>query len=53
VLVEHFILKGAAPLIFDTDAIERRLAACFPREAVVLDLWRCSTPWRGRPRRTG
>jgi hypothetical protein len=40
VLVEHFILKGAAPLIFDTDAIERRLSACFPNQAVVLDLAR-------------
>jgi hypothetical protein len=39
-LAEHFILKGAAPLIFDTDAVERRLAACFPHEAVVLDLAR-------------
>jgi hypothetical protein len=39
-LAEHFILKGAAPLIFDTDALERRLAACFPDEAVVLDLAR-------------
>jgi hypothetical protein len=40
VLVEHFILKGSSPLIFDTDAIERRLAACFPHDAVALDLAR-------------
>jgi hypothetical protein len=39
-LAEHFILKGAAPLIFDTDALERRLTACFPYDAIVLDLAR-------------
>jgi len=39
-LAEHFILKGSSPLIFDTDAVERRLAACFPNQAVVLDLAR-------------
>jgi hypothetical protein len=37
-LAEHFILKGAAPLIFDTDALERRLAASFPFDAVVIDV---------------
>jgi hypothetical protein len=37
VLAEHFILSGGAPLIFDTDALECRLAACFP-DAVVVDL---------------
>ena len=37
VLAEHFILSGSAPLIFDTDALERRLAACFA-DAVVVDL---------------
>jgi hypothetical protein len=39
-LVEHFILKGAMPAIFDTDAVERRLTACFPYDAIVLDLAR-------------
>jgi hypothetical protein len=37
VLAEHFILSGGAPHIFDTDALERRLAACFP-DALVVDL---------------
>src|SRR5689334_18660191 len=37
VLAEHFILSGAAPLMFDTDALERRLASCFA-DAVVVDL---------------
>jgi hypothetical protein len=39
-LAEHFILKGSPPLIFDTDAVERRLTACFPYDAIVLDLAR-------------
>jgi hypothetical protein len=39
-LAEHFILKGESPLIFDTDAVERRLTACFPYDAIVLDLAR-------------
>jgi hypothetical protein len=39
-LAEHFILKGSGPLIFDTDAVERRLTACFPYDAIVLDLAR-------------
>ena len=40
VLAEHFLLAGDTPLIYDTDAIERRLCACFPYDAVVLDLGR-------------
>lgn len=40
VIVEHFILSGGTPLIFDTDAIERRLTSYFPYDAVVLDLAR-------------
>ncbi len=40
VIAEHFILSGGKPLMFDTDAIERRLTACFPYDAVVLDLSR-------------
>jgi len=40
VLAEHFILAGSKPLIYDTDAIERRLCACFPYDAVVLDIGR-------------
>jgi len=39
-LAEHFILKGSGPLIFDTDAVERRLTACFPYDAIVLDVAR-------------
>jgi hypothetical protein len=38
VLAEHFILSGGAPLLFDTDALERRLAASFPLDAVVVDV---------------
>jgi hypothetical protein len=37
-LVEHFVLAGHEPLIFDTDAVERTLAACFPGRARVIDL---------------
>src|SRR5205085_9030048 len=40
VLVEHFILAGGKPLIFDTDAIERRLCTAFPYDAIVLDVTR-------------
>src|ERR1700674_3029862 len=40
VLAEHFILAGGTPLIFDTDAVERRLTSCFPYDAIVLDLAR-------------
>jgi hypothetical protein len=32
------ILAGQRPQIFDTDAAERKLAACFPAETVVTDL---------------
>jgi len=38
VLAEHFILSGGLPLIFDTDALERRLAASYPFDAVVIDV---------------
>jgi hypothetical protein len=35
---DNAILGGQYPEIFDTDAIERKLAACFPSRAVVTDL---------------
>jgi hypothetical protein len=38
VLAEYFILSGRRPLLFDTDAVECRLCACFPHEAMVVDL---------------
>ncbi len=37
-LAENFILSGGRPAIFDTDASERTLGACFPNDALVLDL---------------
>jgi len=36
--VDYAILAGQHPEIFDTDAAERKLAACFPARAVVIDL---------------
>ena len=35
---DYAILTGEPPEIFDTDAAERKLAACFPGRAVVVDL---------------
>jgi hypothetical protein len=35
---DQAILSGQHPEIFDTDAAERKLAACFPTSAVVIDL---------------
>jgi hypothetical protein len=37
-LVDHFILSGGRPYIFDTDGVERRLHALFPRAAHIVDL---------------
>jgi hypothetical protein len=37
-LAENFILAGERPAIFDTDAVERSLCRCFPRDGVVIDL---------------
>lgn len=37
-LADHAILSGQQPEIFDTDFVERKLAACFPARAVVIDL---------------
>lgn len=38
VLAGHFILSGSKPVVFDTDAVERKLCACFPFDAIVVDL---------------
>jgi hypothetical protein len=35
---DYAILSGQHPEIFDTDAAEQKLAACFPTRAVVIDL---------------
>ena len=35
---DYAILSGQQPEIFDTDAAERKLAACFPSRAIVTDL---------------
>jgi hypothetical protein len=35
---DYAILSGQQPEIFDTDAAERKLAACFPGRAIVIDL---------------
>ena len=40
VLAEYFILSGRRPLLFDTDAAECSLCACYPHEAIVVDLSR-------------
>jgi len=37
-LADYAILQGEAPLIFDTDAAEKRLSACFPTRSTVVDL---------------
>jgi len=37
-IADYFVLSGERPMIFDTDAIERRLAAQFPLETLVVDL---------------
>lgn len=37
-LAENFVLSGTRPAIYDTDATERTLAACFPEDGVALNL---------------
>jgi hypothetical protein len=37
-MTEYFVLSGKHPVIFDTDFSERRLCACFPYDAIVVDL---------------
>lgn len=39
-IADYFLLAGETPEIFDTDAVERRLSACFPERATVIDLER-------------
>jgi hypothetical protein len=38
VIVEHLLLSGIPHVVFDTDAVERRLASFFPERSVVIDL---------------
>ena len=38
VIVEHLLLSGIPHVVFDTDAVERRLASFFPDRSVVIDL---------------
>jgi hypothetical protein len=38
VIAEYFILSDQVPAVFDTDAIERSLSACFPDQSIVVDL---------------
>jgi hypothetical protein len=37
---DYTILSGQHPEIFDTDAVERKLTACFPGRAIPIDLER-------------
>jgi hypothetical protein len=37
-IVEHFLLNGVPHVIFDTDAVERKLAGFFPDRTIVVDL---------------
>jgi len=37
-IADHAMHAGEHPEIFDTDAAERTLAACFPARAMVVDL---------------
>jgi hypothetical protein len=38
VIVEHLLLSGIPHVVFDTDAVERRLASFFPDRSIVIDL---------------
>jgi hypothetical protein len=37
-LVEHFLLAGAHPEIYDTDAPDGSLALCYPEDSRIIDL---------------
>ncbi len=37
-IADHFLLAGRRIDIFDTDAVEKSLSACFPGQATVIDL---------------
>ena len=39
-IAEHFLLQGANPQLFDTDAAERKLASYFPDRTAVVNLER-------------
>ncbi|HEY7459985.1 MAG TPA: hypothetical protein VH765_14670 [Xanthobacteraceae bacterium] len=36
-VVEHFVLSGVPHVIFDTDAVDKKLAGYFPEKTVVVD----------------
>jgi hypothetical protein len=37
-IVDHLLLSGVPHVVFDTDAVERRLAGFFPDRSIVIDL---------------